>query len=90
MTWRPHHPDAFHIMERPLQGSGSKIFYQIDFGADYATGTYGWSTNVDKIRRSVEWQLQCLKTDYIDYGFIHCLDEEEDWRAIRKAAHSPI
>src|SRR5699024_7265069 len=29
--------------------------------------------------RSVDWQLKQLKTDYIDYGFIHCLDEEGDW-----------
>ena len=25
------------------------------------------------------------ETDYIDYGFIHCLDEEEDWRAYQKS-----
>lgn len=25
-------------------------------------------------------QLENLKTDYIDYGFIHCIDEEKDWQ----------
>ena len=24
------------------------------------------------------WQLNALKTDYIDFGFLHCLDEEAD------------
>lgn len=76
---------CFPYYGKAFAGIRNKIFYQIHFGADYATGTYGWSTNVDKIRRSVEWQLQCLKTDYIDYGFIHCLDEEEDWRAYQKS-----
>lgn len=28
----------------------------------------------------MDWQLKELKTDYIDYGFIHCLDASSDWR----------
>ena len=56
------------------------LLYQIHFGANYETGAYGWTTDCDVIRRQVDWQLKELKTDYIDYGFIHCLDEEKDWR----------
>lgn len=64
------------------------IHYQIHFGAYYdpsnfETASYGWSTNLDTVKRSVDWQLSQLKTDYIDYGMIHCLDEEKDWRAYR-------
>ena len=66
-------------------GSVSKdVFYQIHFGADYASGTYGWSTDGETIRRSIEWQLTQLKTDYIDYGFIHCIDEVSDWKEYQK------
>ena len=36
------------------------------------------------MRRSVDWQLKNLKTDYIDYGFIHCLDESSDWEDYKK------
>lgn len=58
----------------------SQVLYQIHFGANYGPGkSYGWTTDPDTIRRSVDWQLKQLKTDYIDYGFIHCLDEEGDW-----------
>jgi predicted aldo/keto reductase-like oxidoreductase len=32
----------------------------------------------------VDWQLRELKTDYIDYGFIHCQDEQKDWETYRK------
>lgn len=53
--------------------------YQIHFGANYLSGTYGWTTNLETIKKSVEWQLEQLKTDYIDYGFIHCIDENSDW-----------
>ncbi|MDE5590659.1 MAG: aldo/keto reductase [Acetatifactor sp.] len=60
------------------------VFYQIHFGANYASGTYGWSTDGETIRHSIEWQLAQLKTDYIDYGFIHCIDELSDWQEYRK------
>lgn len=60
------------------------VFYQIHFGADYAAGTYGWSTDLETVKRSIAWQLAQLKTDYIDYGFIHCIDEISDWQKYRK------
>lgn len=27
----------------------------------------------------MDWQLSALRTDYIDFGFIHCLDSAADW-----------
>ncbi len=60
------------------------MLYQIHFGADYSTGKYGWSLDPDRVKRSVDWQLGQLRTDYIDYGFIHCMDEEGDWKTYRK------
>ena len=59
------------------------MLYQIHFGANYETGAYGWTTDCDVIKRQVEWQLRKLKTDYIDYGFIHCQDEAADWAKFR-------
>ena len=57
-----------------------EMFYQVHFGANYETGEYGWTTSLDKVKRQVDWQLKELKTDYIDFGFIHCLDSEDDWK----------
>lgn len=54
------------------------------FGADYTSGEYGWTTKLDEIRASVARQLEHLRTDYIDFGFIHCLDEERDLVAYEK------
>ena len=56
-----------------------QVLYQIHFGANYVTGKYGWTTKLDAVKASIDWQLKALKTDYIDYGFIHCLDEMSDW-----------
>lgn len=67
-----------------LAGVREQVFYQLHFGADYSRGTYGWTTRADKIKRSVEAQLKALGTDYIDYAFIHCLDEAEDWETYRE------
>ncbi|MCD8293673.1 MAG: aldo/keto reductase [Clostridia bacterium] len=61
-----------------LQGIRDRMYLQIHFGANYETGEYGWTTSLPKIQKSVDWQLKCLKTDYIDFGFIHCMDQKTD------------
>ena len=58
--------------------------FQIHFGADYSDGTYGWTLDLDTVKRSVDRQLSELHTDYIDYGFIHCQDETADWESYQK------
>ena len=65
------------------------VMYQVHFGADYHTGTYGWTTDAEAIKRSIDWQLTRLHTDYIDYGFIHCIDEMSDWQEYQEnGAHA--
>ena len=74
----------FPAFGRAVRGCRDKVYFQIHFGADYHTGKYGWTLNPDEIRRSVDWQLSQLKTDYIDFGFIHCIDEKADWKTFQK------
>lgn len=69
---------------RALKGMRDKAYLQIHFGINYDTGVYGWTTNLDTIKRSVDWQLKTLKTDYIDFGFIHCIDETADLYEVEK------
>ena len=61
-----------------------EMLYQIHFGANYETGEYGWITDLDTVKRQVDWQLKELKTDYIDFGMIHCLDTAGDWEQYRQ------
>lgn len=72
---------CFKYYGKALRNVRDKVIYQIHFGANYETGNYGWTTNLDKIKKSIKWQLEELQTDYINYGFIHCLDEENDWNS---------
>ena len=75
---------SFAIYGNAFEGIRDDVMFQIHFGADYAKITYGWTLDLRKIRQSVEWQLHQLKTDYIDYGFIHCQDEFSDWETYKK------
>ena len=75
---------TFPIYGEALHDVRSRILYQIHFGADYSKGTYGWSLDLETIKRSIERQLTELRTDYVDYGFIHCQDEISDWETYLK------
>ena len=67
-----------------LSSVRKQLFYQIHFGANYASGEYGWTTDLDTVKRQVDWQLKELRTDYIDFGMIHCLDEARDWNTYQE------
>lgn len=70
--------NPFPAYGKALTGMRDKVYFQIHFGANYETGKYGWTTDLETIKRSVDWQLKSLQTDYIDFGFIHCIDKPED------------
>ena len=75
------HAAIFPGMGQVLAGRRSEAMLQVHFGADYTSGEYGWDPSLEGVKRSVDWQLRQLKTDYIDFGFMHCLDEAEDLKA---------
>ncbi len=75
------HATIFEAYGKALKGIREQVYLQIHFGADYTSGEYGWTTKLAEIKKSVEWQLAKLQTDYIDFGFIHCMDEDKDMDA---------
>lgn len=75
---------TFEYYGKALGSVRKEMFYQVHFGANYESGEYGWTTDLDTVKRSIASQLKALKTDYIDYGFIHCIDEEKDFRDYEK------
>lgn len=57
-----------------------RVYVQMHFGTVYNDkGDYGWSRSFDEIKRTVAWELETLGTDYMDFGFLHCVDEDEDF-----------
>ena len=69
----------FKALGEAMKGKRDQVFVQAHFGADYTHGEYGWTMDLDTIRKSLAHQLESLQTDYIDYGFIHCLDQPEEF-----------
>lgn len=69
---------------RAVAGRREKVYVQMHFGAVYnEKGEYGWSRNFDEIKATVEKEMQLVGTDYIDFGFMHCVDEDEDFDKLR-------
>lgn len=68
----------FPVVGRAVGSSRKNVYYQMHFGADFRSGKYGWTTDLEAVKGSMDWQLDAIGTDYIDFGFIHCIDEEAD------------
>ena len=65
---------------RAIAGQREKVMFQLHFGAVYnEKGEYGWSRDLDVIKKTFEWELSELGTDYADFGFLHCIDEDDDF-----------
>ena len=75
---------AFPMWKEAFSDVRDRVMYQMHFGADYSGGEYGWSLDLETIKRSIDWQLKTLYTDYIDYGFIHCQDDQSDWETYQE------
>lgn len=77
---------AFAPYGRALADCRARVYLQVHFGADYTRpgASYAWSTDLDTVKRSVDRQLTALGTDYIDFGFVHCIDTAEDLASSRE------
>ncbi len=70
---------------KAIAGQREKVFFQLHFGAVYnQKGEYGWSRDLNRIRETLAFELEALGTDYADFGFLHCVDSEEDLADIEK------
>ncbi|MBQ7092734.1 MAG: aldo/keto reductase, partial [Clostridia bacterium] len=56
------HAAVFGAYGEALKGIRDKVYLQVHFGAVYTGGVYGWTTDLDKIKQSFEWQLKLLQT----------------------------
>ena len=65
---------------RAIKGRRDKVFLQVHFGAVYdGNGEYGWCRDFEIIKKTFLWELEMLGTDYVDFGFLHCVDQDEDF-----------
>lgn len=65
---------------RAIRSQREQVFLQCHFGAVYdENGEYGWCRNFETIKKTFLWELEALGTDYVDFGFLHCVDEDADF-----------
>ena len=65
---------------KAVSGQWERVFFQLHLGAVYSEkGEYGWSRDLARIKETFAWELETLGTDYADFGFLHCVDEDEDY-----------
>lgn len=69
---------AFDYYRAAFAGNRESVYLQMHFGADYSSGKYGWTTDLARVKGGMGWLMDKLNTDYIDFGFIHCIDESSD------------
>lgn len=73
------HRPAIEGIGKAIRNRREDVFLQIHFGAEFTTGEYGWTTDLEKIKKAVSWVLEQTGGNYIDFGFIHCMDERSDY-----------
>lgn len=68
---------------RAIKGRRNQVFIQCHFGAVYDEhGEYGWCRDFETIKKTFLWELETMQTDYVDFGFLHCVDEDEDFEKL--------
>ncbi len=72
-------------LARAIAGRRDQVFLQVHFGAVYdENNEYGWCRDFDTIKKTFLWELETLGTDYVDFGFLHCVDEIEDFEKLQE------
>lgn len=70
---------------RAIRGRREQVFIQCHFGAVYdENGEYGWCRDFETIKKTFRWEMETLGTDYVDFGFLHCVDELDDFETLCK------
>ena len=82
MDTLPSEAGGYAAMTDVIAPVRKDVALQLHLGCDYSSGKYGWTRDMDVIKRGWEFQLDAFKTDYADFGFIHCMDEVEDFEAM--------
>ena len=56
------HASIFPAYGKVMARRRKEAMLQVHFGANYMSGEYGWTTDLETVKRSVDWQLKNLQT----------------------------
>ena len=84
--WMPD-PKSRNIIGQAIAVDRPGWYVQGHIGSTYQNGQYTRTRDAEQCRIAFEDLLTRLKTDYIDLGMIHYVDQESDWDAVSR--HGP-
>ncbi len=70
-----------------IEGHRDRWYIQGHLGSTWQDGQYVRTREMNKVKEAFEDLLTRLKTDYIDLGMIHFVDDEDEWEQI---IHGPF
>lgn len=76
------YPQPLDYIGRALKGRRDKFLLQLHLGLTFPKGQYVRTRVLSKVKKGFEEQLGQLGTDYIDFGFIHYVDDTEDFEDV--------
>ena len=76
--WMPD-PKSRDIIGKAMEGKREKWIVQGHIGSTWQNGQYVRTRDVKQAEAAFEDILRRMKTDYIDLGMIHYVDEQADW-----------
>ena len=80
----PSEADGYAALHDVIAPMRDKVYIQLHLGCTYKSGKYGWTRDLAEIKRDWQRQLDVFGTDYADFGFIHCMDDEKDFAEMKK------
>lgn len=76
---------TYEPLGRAIKDCREQVLLQCHFGAVYdENGEYGWCRDFDTIKKTFYKELEQLGTDYVDFGFLHCVDEMDDYEKLKQ------
>lgn len=75
-------PDLHKALGEALEGRREKFIIQGHICSTWQEGQYKRSRDLKETQEAFETQLKNLKTDYLDVGMIHYVDDLRDWQSI--------
>ncbi len=70
------------FLGQALSAHRKDFVYQMHLGLTFPGGQYERTRDVTEVKKWFEKHLEQLGTDYADTGFIHCVDEAEDFEEV--------
>ncbi|MBQ4051287.1 MAG: aldo/keto reductase [Oscillospiraceae bacterium] len=78
-------PNVRSNIGKALKGRREKVIIQGHIGSCWVDGQYKVSRDINECVAAFEDLLDRLQTDYIDVGFLHFVDKENDWDTLEKS-----